>query len=171
MTSRFSDEFWSTFHREHGETVELPQAGLSDLLAGTPGQIRFDVPAVDGAADALDEPSLFRSNLPLALCVPDGYEPNYPYPLVIWLHGTGSSERGVAAADAVDQRAELLWPFLPRTVEGRRRVAGRISLVGKRAGRRRAGRTTASHRLSAPARSFTFTANTSTWPVSMTVPR
>ena len=32
---------------------------------------------------------------PLSMFVPDNYEPGYPYPLVIWLHGAGGSDQEI----------------------------------------------------------------------------
>jgi phospholipase/carboxylesterase len=34
-------------------------------------------------------------SLPVRTFLPTGYEPNYPYPLLVWLHGHGSSEEQV----------------------------------------------------------------------------
>jgi phospholipase/carboxylesterase len=47
---------------------------------------------------ALVEEGVYRSQLdeagrmPVALCLPQAYEPRYPYPLLVFLHGDGESE-------------------------------------------------------------------------------
>jgi phospholipase/carboxylesterase len=33
---------------------------------------------------------------PSAMFIPEGYEPNYPYPLIVWFHDTGENERVLA---------------------------------------------------------------------------
>ncbi len=38
-----------------------------------------------------------RSELPLAMFGPERYEPNYDYPLIVWLHGCRSNERELEA--------------------------------------------------------------------------
>ena len=39
----------------------------------------------------LERPTSTRSGRVVAVAEPQGYEPNYAYPLIVWLHGTGGS--------------------------------------------------------------------------------
>lgn len=86
---RFPDEFWSKL-RDHfhaaPSTNELPEVDRAFFAEWS---------AEDDAAydDLLPEyPNPFSADEALALCIPEGYEANYPYPLVVWLHGHGGSE-------------------------------------------------------------------------------
>ncbi len=90
MTPRFPSEFWSEHRRC---AAAFPQAGSDYPLAGDLGRSQFGGPGVDGEADETRKPSLLAFDKPLALCIPEGYELNYAYPLMIWLHGSGGSER------------------------------------------------------------------------------
>lgn len=41
--------------------------------------------------------TLHPEGTPVQIYVPEAYEPRYPYPLVLWLHGAGGSERELAS--------------------------------------------------------------------------
>jgi phospholipase/carboxylesterase len=92
---RFPDEFWSQL--AHRASAAPHFSDIGDVAWDEPWDRLLglaDKP--DGTADGDDlaaEPrSIFLTETPHALCVPQGYEPNYPYPLLIWLHGTGGNE-------------------------------------------------------------------------------
>src|SRR5262245_19266265 len=59
--------------------LSVPQSKSS-----TPSPARTDSPQVRGAG---------RGTLPQCLLVPQHYERNYAYPLVVWMHGVGGDER------------------------------------------------------------------------------
>ena len=77
-----------------GEPSAPRRPGMADPLAAALaarfGRVGGDLPfaAVDPLADR---------RRPAAVAVPDGYEPGYAYPLVVWLHDTGSSEHTLHA--------------------------------------------------------------------------
>ena len=74
-----------------GSTINMAQIGVSDLaVRPAEGFYDFDV--------RLPRP------LPMRTFLPMGYEPNYPYPRVVFLHGHGSTE----------ERALRLAPRLSR---------------------------------------------------------
>lgn len=50
-------------------------------------------PSLIRRADQPPSRSAFRGGAPYALLAPLHYEPNYAYPLVVWLHGDGGDER------------------------------------------------------------------------------
>lgn len=47
----------------------------------------------DGPHDAPVPAALAPATRPTAVYVPEGYEPNYAYPLVVWFHDAGEDER------------------------------------------------------------------------------
>ena len=61
---------------------------LGEALAARFGRVGGDMPFV--GADPLAD-----RRRPAAVAVPDGYEPGYAYPLVVWLHDVGASEHTV----------------------------------------------------------------------------
>ena len=63
---------------------------LGEALAARFGRVGGDMPFV--GADPLAD-----RRRPAAVAVPDGYEPGYAYPLVVWLHDVGASEHTVHA--------------------------------------------------------------------------
>ncbi|MFH5802991.1 hypothetical protein [Alienimonas sp. DA493] len=63
---------------------------LTAALASRFGRVGSDMPFV--SADPLRD-----RRLPSAVAVPEGYEAGYAYPLVVWLHDTGSSEHTLHA--------------------------------------------------------------------------
>ncbi|NNJ27170.1 PHB depolymerase family esterase [Alienimonas chondri] len=63
---------------------------LTAALTARFGRVGSDMPFVE--ADPLSD-----RRLPSAVAVPEGYEPGYAYPLVVWLHDTGSSEHTLHA--------------------------------------------------------------------------
>ena len=63
---------------------------LTKALAARFGRVGGDMPFV--SADPLAD-----RRRPAAVAVPEGYEPGYAYPLVVWLHDTGSSEHTLHA--------------------------------------------------------------------------
>ena len=63
---------------------------LTKALAARFGRVGGDMPFV--SADPLAD-----RRRPAAVAVPEGYEPGYAYPLVIWLHDTGASEHTLHA--------------------------------------------------------------------------
>jgi phospholipase/carboxylesterase len=95
MTSppRFSQQFWSEdSSRAEKRPSRSPSAGRSDELSTSPEVIlSCDSPARQGACAVAS-----RIGRPRGVFVPENYEANYPYPLVIWLHEDGRSERDIA---------------------------------------------------------------------------
>ena len=72
-----------------GDAVAEPgPLGWAERTASFVGAVGYDQPpaAVHPLADRRH---------PLAVCVPDGYEPGYAYPLVLWLHDAGEDERSL----------------------------------------------------------------------------
>ncbi|MEM9701459.1 MAG: hypothetical protein AAF907_03330 [Planctomycetota bacterium] len=63
---------------------------LTAALTSRFGRVGGDMPFME--ADPLSD-----RRLPCAIAVPEGYEPGYAYPLVVWLHDTGSSEHTLHA--------------------------------------------------------------------------
>ena len=90
MEPRFPNESWPGFRRCD---AAFPQAGPNYSLTDDLGRSRFGGSPPDAERDPASRPSLLSSDKPLAVCIPEGYEANYAYPLVIWLHRSGSSER------------------------------------------------------------------------------
>lgn len=88
MMRRFSSTFW---------TDGAPPAGVVPLsgpkfLASLETAPELCGP-LDETACATVVPTLHPAGRPVGLFVPEGYEPNYAYPLLVWLHGTGGDER------------------------------------------------------------------------------
>ena len=75
--------------------------GWAERTAALLGPVVYDAPpaAVHPLADVRH---------PLAVALPDGYEPGYAYPLVLWLHDAGSDERAlVPVMRGVSERNHL----------------------------------------------------------------
>ena len=68
---------------------------------------------------------------PQCLLAPQHYEPNYAYPLVVWLHGAGGDERELQHGHAAGQPAELCraWASAARP---RRPRGFRLAANGRR---------------------------------------
>jgi phospholipase/carboxylesterase len=96
MTRRFPANFWSLRPRSADGLAGGPSGfdGLSHRLAG----FSCDVPAGTACSSTATEAAepVHPAGRPLSLFVPEHYEPNYAYPLIVWLHGAGGSERELA---------------------------------------------------------------------------
>jgi phospholipase/carboxylesterase len=90
---RFSQHLWS--HRPSPATklsANAPQRQLSQCESSTAAVILpFESAATRGAVASRRRPVR-----PCSVFVPENYEPNYAYPLIVWLHETGASERDIA---------------------------------------------------------------------------
>ena len=95
MTRRFPQKFWAS----RSDTAEgIPLDDLKLPAVAESAQARWCEPqsvppadvswATSTAAKWLHHPGSRR-----AVYVPEDYEANYAYPLIVWLHGTGGSER------------------------------------------------------------------------------
>ena len=74
---------------------------LAAALCARYARVAGDMP--HAAADPLADP-----RRPVAVLPPDGYEASYAYPLVVWLHDTGATERDLAPiARGVSERNYL----------------------------------------------------------------
>ncbi len=87
MTPRFPETCWThgsqTSQAEDTQSFEL---SLRDLAMET------------SCGSTVEEPLeriLSADGTPLSMFVPDNYEPGYPYPLVIWLHGAGGGDQEI----------------------------------------------------------------------------
>lgn len=93
MTSRLNDSTWHAAHTAH--------TSKSILSEGTPGEgqpaIRDLLLAFYEHLDAqpVDDLTTSSAGQPISVYLPENYEPNYAYPLVIWLHGDGGSEEDI----------------------------------------------------------------------------
>jgi phospholipase/carboxylesterase len=90
---RFSQQFWS-------EDVLRADADSQRAAASRPSAALSSSPEVILSCDALAPQGVCtvpsRATRPRGVFVPENYEPNYAYPLVIWLHDAGRSERDIA---------------------------------------------------------------------------
>ena len=87
---RFSDSFWG------GD-----RSGRTEWLCGPKFELPQDAAGVcaeppDESASTTVVRTLHPAGRPVGLFVPEGYEPNYAYPLIVWLHEAGGSESGLA---------------------------------------------------------------------------
>src|SRR3954471_23232956 len=64
--------------------TSIPQTETRPAKSSTKTQVRVQRPLANTAA---------RMGLPQCLMVPEHYERNYAYPLLVWLHDTGGHER------------------------------------------------------------------------------
>jgi phospholipase/carboxylesterase len=95
MIPRFPENFWS--ERCDSGALDLPE-GESSILRP---HIDWDrVPAVSQepaeseTVPLAPNPAIFGRDV--CVYVPQSYEPNYAYPLIVWLHGDGGSEDDLA---------------------------------------------------------------------------
>jgi phospholipase/carboxylesterase len=96
MTSRLTNSFWHTSYSSNS-----PQEVMGEMSEDTV----YDAPAAFRElllqycqqldAQPVDELTLSSAGLPISVYLPENYEPNYAYPLVIWLHGDGGSEEDI----------------------------------------------------------------------------
>jgi phospholipase/carboxylesterase len=97
MTSppRFSQQFWSEDSRQSepgpSNTHTESHASSEDLSTSPEVILSSDSPARQGTCAVAS-----RVGRPRGVFVPENYEANYPYPLIIWLHENGRSERDIA---------------------------------------------------------------------------
>jgi len=99
MTSRFPENFWLP------DAPVLPESQEADGTTDT-RRIPDVAPTPRGSASPPAAPPTSRQSAlerffghqgrPRAVFIPRGYEQNYAYPLIVWLHGTGGSERDLA---------------------------------------------------------------------------
>ncbi|WP_166824886.1 alpha/beta hydrolase [Thalassoroseus pseudoceratinae] len=110
MNSRFSDQFWLHHSMEADATdASVPAPQFWEALRPVGETPRPSTPTFDstvaedclGLADELntdDGPcrcvvrNLHPRRRPTGLFLPEHYEANYAYPLVLWLHGEGGTE-------------------------------------------------------------------------------
>lgn len=90
MTLRFTSENW----KDHPEQAEAAASGpVRSSIAQDQGESQASA-FVDSAIQTTGfVPSFGVAGERCAVHVPKNYERNYAYPLVVWLHGAGSSER------------------------------------------------------------------------------
>lgn len=78
----------------------LRRADQLEALYGPSFEVDADSSApldeIDESPCAATIRTLHPSGAPAALYVPEAYEARYPYPLILWLHGRGGSEREFA---------------------------------------------------------------------------
>src|SRR5688572_11135042 len=91
MTARFSPNFWA--RREHGPHQIKGGICLPDRPRETAERIA--VAHFEQAAEPARTNSFVEAHEDCCLVLPENYEPNYPYPLILWLHGAGGDERDV----------------------------------------------------------------------------
>lgn len=87
MNHRLSNSTWS-FQQllDAGSSEELdPQLGARDVALECARDVNYI-----SLSDV--ERSLTADGHPTSLYIPDGYEPGYPYPLLVWFHGHGCNE-------------------------------------------------------------------------------
>lgn len=88
MTSRFPEQFWIP-----GEKP-VQSVAIEGMLPKESSQ-----PSLTDREQATVEPRAFvessLAEIPWSVFLPDPYEASYPYPLLIWLHGSGSDEEQI----------------------------------------------------------------------------
>jgi phospholipase/carboxylesterase len=108
MTPRFPGNFWHLRTDvplgEFGDsavpapTFAWPTDDWSSAYGPTPALGGDEAPRLDELLDTEDGPcrcavhSLHPRRKPVGLFLPEKYEPRYPYPLILWLHGAGGTE-------------------------------------------------------------------------------
>lgn len=86
MTNRFPEQFWIPGEKPVQATaIEGPESAKSEPLALESRETATVDPQ-------LAEPQESLAELPWSVFLPDPYEPAFPYPLLIWLHGAGHDE-------------------------------------------------------------------------------
>lgn len=98
---RFPDEFWShwgdraatgsRFGREEDSEHRPAWRRFPSLPAAAHPRATWEDDSLDAGADDFS-----HITAPHPLYVPRGYEPNYPYPLLIWLRGGGGNEQDLS---------------------------------------------------------------------------
>lgn len=97
MTSRLTDSMWHEAHSAYGPKM-APENEIGEIVEGTmldgPAAIRELLLQYCEHLDAqpVDDLTTSSDGLPISVYLPENYEPNYAYPLVIWLHGDGGNE-------------------------------------------------------------------------------
>jgi phospholipase/carboxylesterase len=89
MTLRFSRNFWS--NRQSLADCSPRENLYSEFLR--PVSEPLPAETADDASTVERGPSCSEFRGDCSLYLPEGYEPNYPYPLVVWFHRAGSDER------------------------------------------------------------------------------
>jgi phospholipase/carboxylesterase len=74
-----------------GGDAEVPSSTTACATGETAAEVILFAGSLDQAGSAESAPARARG-----LFIPENYEPHYAYPLVIWLHEAGRSERDVA---------------------------------------------------------------------------
>ncbi len=90
-SSRFSQPSWSDAAREF--QFSASGAGASDCMSSPAEIILSSETQTQVCDDECRRPA--PQAHPCGVFVPENYEPNYAYPLVIWLHESGKSERDI----------------------------------------------------------------------------
>ena len=90
MNSRIPGDF--SFGQNIGTNYFPGARGTARLAAEAIDIKPFDEP-LTFSSDSTAELRVAESDSAVAICVPDNYEENYAYPLLIWLPPTGGSER------------------------------------------------------------------------------
>jgi phospholipase/carboxylesterase len=90
-SSRFSQPSWSDAAREF--QFSASSAGTSDCMSSPAEIILSSETQTQVCDDDCRRPA--PQAHPCGVFVPENYEPNYAYPLVVWLHESGRSERDI----------------------------------------------------------------------------
>ncbi len=90
MTLRFTEQFWKERPVATDGTVS---DGLSPVSSRVSAEAHFASSPTRTLQTSDTEQSQQADRQSFALFVPENYEPNYAYPLIIWLHGAGGNER------------------------------------------------------------------------------
>jgi phospholipase/carboxylesterase len=93
MTLRFSRNFWSNRRSlaEPSSREHLYSAFAQSTADSLPRE------RIEDATSAASGPACIEFRGDCSLYLPEGYEPNYPYPLVVWFHRAGSDENELRA--------------------------------------------------------------------------
>lgn len=96
MTSRLTDSLWHASHSSNSPKGVMGDTGDSVVCEG-PAALRELILQYCEQLDArpVDQLTHSTAGLPISVYVPENYEPNYAYPLVIWLHGDGGCEEDI----------------------------------------------------------------------------
>lgn len=93
-------EFWSDrrnpaqhLSTDDAQHLSTNERGFGSVDGTTRSRFSTSSNSDKTVSPAGGECSLLDSGKPMTICVPDKYEPGYAYPLIIWLHGDGGSER------------------------------------------------------------------------------
>jgi phospholipase/carboxylesterase len=91
--SRFSRDFWVDESSPTEMRQPAPCPGESEAPESSPAEV---ILSCDTAASSRVCARTRRVSRPRGVFVPQNYEPNYAYPLIVWLHDAGRSEREIA---------------------------------------------------------------------------